>query len=66
MRKEPKRAPPPTPGDWLSHVLDHHEAIDQAFFDTKATTTDEAVPDLRAQKSRYTLWLFLPKFNRRP
>jgi hypothetical protein len=30
------------PGDWLSQVLDHHEAIDQAFADTKAATTSEA------------------------
>ena len=30
------------PGDWLSQVLDHHEAIDQAFADTKAATTAEA------------------------
>jgi hypothetical protein len=27
------------PGDWLSQILDHHEAIEQAFADTKAAST---------------------------
>ena len=30
------------PGDWLSQVLDHHEAIDQAFAETRAASTAEA------------------------
>src|SRR6201996_1169924 len=29
-------------GDWLSQILDHHEAIDQAFAETRAGTTAEA------------------------
>jgi hypothetical protein len=41
------------PGDWLSQVLDHHEAIDQAFADTKAATTAEA--RRKAQKRLGTL-----------
>jgi hypothetical protein len=30
------------PGDWLSQILDHHEAIEQAFAETKAAPTAEA------------------------
>jgi len=30
------------PGDWLSQILDHHEAIDQAFAETKAASTAHA------------------------
>lgn len=30
------------PGDWLSQILDHHEAIEQAFADTKAASTPDA------------------------
>jgi hypothetical protein len=41
------------PGDWLSQVLDHHEAIDQAFADTKAATT--AADRRQAQKRLGTL-----------
>jgi hypothetical protein len=41
------------PGDWLSQVLDHHEDIDRAFTDIKATTTAEA--RRKAQKRLGTL-----------
>jgi hemerythrin superfamily protein len=27
------------PGDWLSQILDHHEAIDEAFAETQAAST---------------------------
>lgn len=30
------------PGDWLSQILDHHEAIEQAFAETKAAATVDA------------------------
>jgi hypothetical protein len=30
------------PGDWLSQILDHHEAIDQAFAATRAASSADA------------------------
>jgi len=29
------------PGDWLSQILDHHEAIEEAFADTRAASTPD-------------------------
>jgi hypothetical protein len=29
------------PGDWLSQILDHHEAIEEAFAETRAATSPE-------------------------
>ncbi len=30
------------PGDWLSQILDHHEAVERAFAETKAASTAES------------------------
>jgi hypothetical protein len=36
-------------GDWLSMILDHHERVEQAFADVRAT--DDAASRLQAQKN---------------
>ena len=48
VRRTKPPGAPPSPGDWLALVLDHHESIDAAFLLVKEATT--AAEQVAAQK----------------